>query len=123
MIRNLILRTGCSETVEIYRSEETDGVRGSISTQVNKIGSVLSLVESTGTLSKVQGLTLISKHSGDKINSVYIMYSEITDMMIKDIIKRTQVDGLDYEVKDIEINGKGSPLAHMKAYLVRIDNQ
>lgn len=121
LVKLLILCTGCSEKVEVYRKVITEGKRGSDKTEIKLITNATVSIQSTGTRNKVEGLTLQDSKAGVTIKSVWVMYSEFIDLKEHDLIKRK--DGLLYEVKNLEPNGMGSTLAHMKSYLVKADNQ
>ncbi|MCX4348362.1 MAG: hypothetical protein OSJ76_01090 [Alphaproteobacteria bacterium] len=120
-MKNLIIRTGCSEKVEIYRKKIVSGQRNSTKTETFIVGKAIVSIQNTGSIHKVAGLTLKDGKAGVSVNSVWVMYSEWIDLKEQDIIKRS--DGFLYEVKNLEPNGRGSRLAHMKSYLVRVDNQ
>lgn len=120
-IKSLIKRTGCSEKVEIYRKKIVSGFRNSTKTETFLVGKAIVSIQNTGSINKVAGLTLQDGKTGVSVNSVWVMYSEWIDLKEQDIVKRS--DGFLYEVKNLEPNGRGSILEHMKSYLVRVDNQ
>lgn len=120
-IQKMILRTGCSEKVQVYRKETIRGMRGSTKTENRLVGSPIVSIQNTGSHTKVAGLTLQDSKAGAKVTSVWVMYSEYIDLKEQDLIKRS--DGFFYEINKLEPNGKDSLLEHMKSYLVRADNQ
>lgn len=120
-IEKLILKTCCSEKVEIYRKIIIAGSRNSTKTELKLIDCPRVSIQSTGSVNKVAGLTLQKNKAGTEVKSVWIMYSAWIDLKEQDIIKRS--DGFYYEVQNLEPNGKGSPLEHMKSYLSKVDNQ
>lgn len=123
-IKPYIIRTKCGEKVEIYRRSIVKGERNSTKTAIEKIneGELVSIQSISG-LQSVGGFVLIDKSSGTQINASFKMYCDIIDLKDKDIIKRIERDGLFYEVRNLETNGTGASLSHMKSYLVKADNQ
>lgn len=120
-IRNLIKKTGCSETVKIFRKKIISGNRNSTRTETSLIGTAIVSIQNAGSQNKVAGLTLQDGKAGVNVKSVWVMYSEWLDLKEQDLIERE--DGFLYEIKNLEPNGRGSRLEHMKSYLVKVDNQ
>ncbi len=120
-INKMILKSRCSEMVEIYRKVLISGARNSIRTELQHVGKYRVSVQNTGSVNKVAGLTLQNNKAGTQVQSVWIMYSDWIDLREQDLIKRS--DGLYYEVQNLEPNGRGSPLEHMKSYLSKVENQ
>lgn len=131
-IQEIILKSKKYESVELYRYTLTNDSMGRDIKVLSKIGTYTMSIQATGSLNKVQGLTLDNSSAGEKVNEVFVSYSPIIDIRPKDLIKRIEVDSLFYEVRDIEVqkvkptrllNGNVLDLSHTKTYMTRTDNQ
>lgn len=65
------------------------------------------------------GDSLSASEAGDKILSVYNMYTSEKVVEGQRILR----DNTLYEIRNVEHNGRKTFLEHFKAYLVRVDNQ
>jgi len=111
-----------NEMIEVYNITNLEGARGQDKTTSTLIGTYKANIQSTGSQSKVQGLTIESSDSGDKVVEVYNSYT-YEALTIGQRIKRINKDNLLYEVRSVEPTAQGMPLAHYKSYIVRVDNQ
>lgn len=122
MFNRVLGLIGENERVELYEKQTIVKPSGGTSTTWNMVGKVFCNIQSTGSSNKVEGMTLNTSESGDVITAVYNLY---TRSPIKEgqRVVRIEDDGLTYEIRNVEHNGKKTILEHYKGYLTRIDNQ
>jgi hypothetical protein len=117
-----ILKKIDNERIEVYKIIKTTGARGQEKKDTVLVGTYKANIQSTGSQSKVQGLTLEGSDVGNKIVEVYNVYT-FEALTTGQQIKRIDRDGLTYDVRSVEPTAQGMPLAHYKGYIVRVDNQ
>jgi SPP1 family predicted phage head-tail adaptor len=108
-VLNLILE---NEKVEVYEKKTTVKPSGGTSIKWVKLGTILCNIQADHRYGEV----LANSQSGDKINAVYNLYtrSEIKDG------QRIKRDGVMYEIRHVEHNGRKTILEHYKGYLERV---
>ena len=125
-IQDIILKSREYEKVEIHRYSLSIDTRGREKKTLSKIGSYTMSVQ------PVNSENLSNSHAGEQIDGDFTIYLPVVDIKTKDLIKRVEADGLFYEVRKIEVqdvkpvklsNGNILDLSHIKAYVMRIDNQ
>lgn len=128
-INDIILKSRHYERVGIYRYTTSIDSMGRETKSLSEIGSVIASIQPNSSYSTVKGRGLENSHAGEKIDEGWLMYSPITDIKNKDLVK---VGDLFYEVRNIEerkmkqtilANGNILDLSHIKVYLSRSDNQ
>lgn len=131
-IMDVILKSLKYEKVELYRYTITQDIMGRDIRTLVLIGTYTMSIQPTGSQNKVQGLTLVNSPAGEKVDEVFVSYSQVIDVKTKDLIKRIEEDNLFYEVRSIEVqkvnptllkNGNVLDLSHIRTYITRIDNQ
>jgi len=111
-----------NERIEVYNLVKSTGSRGQEKKTPELVATYKANIQSTGSQSKVQGLTLEGSDAGDKIVEVYNVYT-YEALQNGQRIKRIDRDRLMYEVRSVEPTAQGMKLAHYKSYIVRVDNQ
>lgn len=107
-----------NETIEVYEKSTVVKPTGGTSIKWTLVKTVLCNIQADGKY----GDTLNASEAGDTVKAVYNLYTK-TPLKEGQRIKRIQEDGLLYEIRNVEHNGRKTILEHYKAYLTRIDNQ
>jgi hypothetical protein len=107
-----------NEQVEVYEKTTTVKPSGGTSIQWTLAKTILCNIQAN----TKYGEALTSSTSGDVVNAVYNLYTR-TPLQEGLRIKRIEDDGLIYEIRNVEHNGRKTILEHYKAYLTRLDNQ
>ena len=101
-----------NEKVRLYEREDTIKIGGGTSIKWKFLGYILCNIQADSKY----GDNLVNSESGDEVKSVYNMY---TRKPVKEG-QRINRDGLLYEIRNVEHNGKFTILEHYKAYLTRV---
>lgn len=107
-----------NERVEVYEKTTTVKPTGGTSIKWELKNTILCNVQADSKY----GDALMTSEAGADVVAVYNLYTK-KPLNIGQRVKRIEDDGLLYEIKNVEHNGKKTILEHYKAYLTRIDNQ
>lgn len=102
-----------NEKVEVYEKTSTVKAGGGTSVRWKSIGNILCNIQAD----HKYGNVLANSEAGDKINAVYNLY---TSNIIKTGQRIKRDDGIMYEIRNVEHNGRKTILEHYKGYLVRV---
>lgn len=117
----LAMPTTPTETIHVERKVSYAKPNGAEGYNTITVGDFKVSPQPLGSLNKVEGLTLESSLSGNKVNSVFGLYGANVGYKEGDII--TRPDTFKYELKSIEPQGIGTPMEHVKLLVVKVDNQ
>lgn len=107
-----------NERVEVYDKSTVVKPTGGTSIKWTLSKTILCNIQADNKY----GDALATSAAGDTVTAVYNLYTK-TPLKEGERIKRIEDDGLLYEIRNVEHNGKKTILEHYKAYLTRIDNQ
>ena len=104
-----------NERVEVYEKTTTVKAGGGTSITWKLVDTILCNIQADSKYGEV----LANSERGDEIEAVYNLY---TRKAVKggQRIKRLEENGIMYEIRNVEHNGKKTVLEHYKAYLTRV---
>lgn len=115
-------RIGTQETVSILEQVETvsEETGADVLDWEDNGKTIQCVIQTTKSQKNTGGMMFEPSERGDLVREIYNLYTDV-EVLNNQRVKRS--DGLLYEIKNVEHNGKGSVLEHYKAYITRVDNQ
>jgi hypothetical protein len=120
-INNLIKKSGCDETLEVYRKTQAGEFLGSPIYKYIKQFNLFACVMPTKSQGEVDRIIIDDTPQGTKINTVFQCFSSRVDLKEQDLVKRA--DGLWYEVRPIKDYKNKIMISHLHFYITLKDAQ
>lgn len=122
-IKTLILKSGVSENIDIYRKTQVGEYLGSPMYKYTKIFTTLASVQPETSENEVDRLFIDDTPAGTKINDVYKVFSEIFNLENQDLVKRVEDDNQWYEVRPIKPYKNKIMIPHLMFHITKKDSQ